>query len=337
MHFRQRIYTDNNFTGKESDSIKVLVTGATGFIGSHLTEYLLSKEVEAVGTIWDKAELKNVEAITDKIRLLDCDVRNESRVNEIISEERPERIFHLAAQSFPTVSWDEPIRTLDTNVLGTTHIFEAIRKYDLDTTVLVACSSAEYGFVSEKEVPVSEDHILLPLHPYGVSKVGQDLLAYQYYKNFGIRTIRARIFNTTGPRKTNDVCSDFTSQIVKIEKGLEKEMFVGNLEPKRDITDVEDVVNAFWLLCEKGRMGEAYNICSTKAHRIKDILDMAIELSKVKIEPKIDPNKLRPTDEPIIMGDNTKIKEDCGWVPKMNIDETLNRMLDYWRNIGSLQ
>ncbi|MEE9151750.1 MAG: GDP-mannose 4,6-dehydratase [Thermoplasmata archaeon] len=311
--------------------MQALITGMTGFIGSHLAEFLLKKELEVAGTVWDKTELKNVEAIKDKIRILDCDIRDSARVMKIIEEVKPVVIYHLAAQSFPTVSWDEPARTLDTNVLGTAHVFEAVRKLNLDTIVLVACSSAEYGFVTESEVPVKESHVLLPLHPYGVSKVAQDLLAYQYYKNFGIKTVRARIFNTTGPRKTNDVCSDFTNRIVRIEKGLDSEMLVGNLEAKRDITDVEDVVNALWLLCEKGELGEVYNVCSSRAYRIKDILNMAIDLSKLDMEPQVDPNKLRPTDEPIIMGDNTKIREKCGWIPKMNMEETLGRMLDYWR------
>lgn len=305
----------------------------TGFIGSHLAEFLLEKGYDVFGTVWDKNELKNIESIKDKITIFECDIRDAESVEKIITETMPDRIYHLAAQSFPTVSWDEPKRTLDTNILGTTYIFETLRKIDLDTIVLVACSSAEYGFVTEAEVPVSEDHILLPLHPYGVSKVGQDLLAYQYFQNFGIKTVRARLFNTTGPRKTNDVCSDFTSKIVGIEKGEDNELLVGNLDPKRDITDVEDVVNALWLLCEKGKMGDAYNVCSSRAYRIKDVLDMAVDLSTTAINVQVDPAKLRPTDEPIIMGDNTKIRTDCGWIPKMTMEETLGRMLAYWRNL----
>ena len=309
-----------------------MVTGATGFIGSHLSEFLLKKGHEVHGTVWDENELKNVETIRDEINLLECDIRNEARVAEIIDQIKPERIFHLAAQSFPTVSWDEPARTLETNVLGTSHLFEAVKKHSPNAVVLVACSSAEYGFVTEAEVPVSEDHVLLPLHPYGVSKVAQDLLSYQYFKNFGIKSLRARIFNTTGPKKTNDVCSDFTKMTVEIEKGKASGMRVGNLEAKRDITDVADVINALWLLTEKGVQGEVYNVCSSRALRIRDVLDMAIANSTVKIDVEVDPSKLRPTDEPIIMGDNTKIRETCGWVPVITMEETLRTMLDYWRN-----
>jgi GDP-mannose 4,6-dehydratase len=286
------------------------------------------------GTIWDKNELKNVEPVKDKIELWDCDIRDAEKVEEVMGKVKPDVIFHLAAQSLPTLSWDEPKRTLETNVLGTTYLFEAIRKHELDPVVIVACSSAEYGFVTEAEVPVSEDHILLPLHPYGVSKVGQDLLSYQYFQNFKIRAIRARLFNTTGPRKTNDVCSDFTSRIVRIEKGHDDKLLVGNLEAKRDITDVNDVVNALWLLSEKGKFGDVYNICSSRAYRIKDILDMAVGLSTTKIDVQVDPDKLRPSDEPIIMGDNTKIRTTCGWIPKMTMEETLNRMLAHWRDVS---
>lgn len=305
----------------------------TGFIGSHLSEFLLKKGYDVSGTVWDKSEMVNIDGVKDKVEILECDVRDADRVEEIINNTMPERIYHLAAQSYPTVSWDEPVRTLDTNILGTTHIFEAIKKNALDTITVVACSSAEYGFVTEDEVPVSEDHVLLPLHPYGVSKVGQDLLAYQYYQNFGIKTVRARIFNTTGPRKVNDVCSDFTSRIVSIERGKEEQMLVGNLEPRRDITDVADVINALWLLGEKAKMGDAYNVCSSKAYRIKDILNMAVKLSTSEIDVQVDSAKLRPTDEPIIMGDNTKMRNDCGWVPKMTMEETLDRMLGYWRDL----
>jgi GDP-4-dehydro-6-deoxy-D-mannose reductase len=313
--------------------MRILITGVSGFIGSHLSEFLLRKNIEVHGTYFKEEELVNIKEFKDRIDLHLLDVRDEEKVKQLIKDTEPEVIYHLAAQSFPTVSWEKPKETLETNVLGTTYIFEAVKYLGLDSKILVACSSAEYGFVTEDEVPVKEDHRLLPLHPYGVSKVAQDLLAYQYYKNFGMKSLRVRIFNTTGPRKTNDVCSDFTKQIAAIEKGLmENRMSVGNLEGRRDITDVRDMVNAFWLVCEKGKLGEVYNICSSRAHKIQHLLDIMLKLSTVSINVFQDPKKMRPSDEPIIMGDNAKIRSDCGWEPKIPIEETIRNMLDYWRN-----
>jgi GDP-4-dehydro-6-deoxy-D-mannose reductase len=312
--------------------MRILITGISGFIGSHLSELLLKMNDDVHGTYIKEDELSNLEHIKDKIELHLLDVRDEEKVKQLIKELEPEVIYHLAAQSFPTVSWEKPKETLDINVLGTTYLFEAVKSLDLDSKILVACSSAEYGLVTEDEVPVKENHRLLPLHPYGVSKVAQDLLAYQYFKNFGMKSLRVRIFNTTGPRKTNDVCSDFTKQIAAIEKGImENNLSVGNLEGRRDITDVKDTVNALWSVCEKGKSGEVYNICSSRAHKIEHLLDVMLKLALVNINVFQDPKKMRPSDEPIIMGDNTKIKEDCGWEPKIPIEETIRSMLDYWR------
>ena len=276
-------------------------------------------------TVGSQAVPKGVTSIT-------CDVRKLSDVEAAIDKSKPDRVFHLAAQSFPTVSWEKPVETFDINVNGTINLFETLKKKKMNPVVLVACSSAEYGLVKENEVPVKEDHILLPLHPYGVSKAAQDLLSYQYFKNFGLRAIRVRIFNTTGPAKTNDVCSDFIRQIVKIEKGeLPPVLKVGNLEPRRDITDVRDMVDAFWTATEKAEIGEVYNLCSMKAYRIRDLLDKMLALSTIKIKVEVDPAKLRPTDEPIIMGDNTKFVKKTGWTPKIPVEKTLEDTLDYWR------
>lgn len=313
--------------------MRTLITGTTGFIGSHLAEFVLDKGAEVHGTYINEPEIINVKSIKDKINLIKLDVRNEEKVKQAVKDIEPEVIYHLAAQSFPTVSWEKPKETLDTNILGTCYIFEALKALNLDSKIIVACSSAEYGLVSEDEVPVKEDHPLLPLHPYGVSKVAQDLLAYQYFQNFGMKSYRVRIFNTTGPKKTNDVCSDFTKQIASIENGLtENTMYIGNLESKRDISDVADVVRAFWLVSEKGKTGEVYNICSSKAYKIEHLLHMMLKLSTADIRVITDPNKIRPSDEPIIMGDNSKVREDCGWEPQIPIEETLRKMLDYWRD-----
>jgi GDP-4-dehydro-6-deoxy-D-mannose reductase len=309
-----------------------LITGVNGFIGSYLAEYLLNKRLKVYGTIFKVKHLENIAHLKDEIILSRCDVRNPTTVKNVVGKSKLDIVFHLAAQSYPTVSWKDPVSTMETNVFGTINLFEAIRKLGINPKILVACSSAEYGSVREREVSIKEDYPLLPLHPYGVSKVAQDLLAYQYFKNFGLNTIRVRIFGTTGPRKIGDVCSDFARQIVEIEcKKKDPIMYVGNLEARRDLTDVRDMVRAFWLLMEKGKIGEVYNACSSKAYKIDDILDKFLEMSDADIEVKVDPKKLRPSDEPVILGDNSKIKKDCGWQPKIPIEKTLKDILNYWR------
>jgi nucleoside-diphosphate-sugar epimerase len=242
----------------------------------------------------------------------------------------PDVVYHLAAQSYPTVSWEKPQMTLDTNAIGTANLFESIIKHEIDPIVIVACSSAEYGFVSEDEVPVKETHSLQPLHPYGVSKVAQDLLTYQYFKNNGIKGVRARIFNTTGPGKVKDVVSDFAKRVAECEAGKRDVMIHGNLQARRDITDVRDQVRALHA-CEKATFGDAYNLCSMKTHRIDDLLERLVKLAGGNIKTQQDRALMRPTDEPIIMGDNTKLVKKTGYKPSIPMEQTLKDTLDHWR------
>ncbi|MFN3939939.1 MAG: GDP-mannose 4,6-dehydratase, partial [Chitinophagales bacterium] len=202
-----------------------------------------------------------------------------------------------------------------------------------DPVIVVACSSAEYGAsLTPENTPIKEEVPLLPLHPYGVSKVAQDLLSFQYYQNDKIRSIRARIFNTTGPRKTNDVTADFTMRAVRIEKGLEKKLRVGNLETKRAITDVRDLVSALVLLSDKGRWGDVYNISGEKAYQIKEIIPIIEKYMGIALDYEIDPTLLRPTDEPIIFGDSGKLKKDTGWQQTYRLETTIHDMIDYLRS-----
>lgn len=312
---------------------RVLVTGACGMMGQHLLPLLQKKgNYNILGTYFRPTT--NIKELPKDIKLKELDVRDYRAVRRVIEEFKPNKILHLAAQSYPTVSIDEPQYTVDTNIRGTINLFEAVRELKLDPIILVACSSAEYGFVDEKDVPVKETHPLRPLHPYGVSKVGQDLLSYQYFKNHGMKTLRARIFNTTGPKKVNDVCSDFTKQAVMIEKGLqENKFYVGNLEARRAITDVRDMIEAFLLLMEKGEHGEVYNISGEKAYLIRDILNEIVKKTNINPEIIVDPKLLRPTDEKIIFGDNTRLKLHTGWEQKISIDQTLQDMIEYWRKV----
>lgn len=320
--------------------MSVLVTGAGGMVGSHMVEILHDEGIEVIGTYYKPTT--NISELPSDIKMIECDVRYASSVEKIISEYMPDEIYHLAAQSYPTVSWDRPYETIDTNINGTIAVFEAVKKLktvhkDYDPVVVVACSSAEYGATLDRldEPKVKETAELLPLHPYGVSKVGQDLLAHQYFMNDGIKSIRARIFNTTGTRKVNDVTSDFTRRAVEQEKkGVDNPVLcVGNIETRRAIMDFKDLINALRLLAKKGTYGEAYNISSEKAYQIKEIIDAIENEMGVRFELKVDEKLLRPTDEKIIIGDVEKIKKDTGWCQTISLNQTISEMLAYWRKV----
>ena len=306
--------------------MRALVTGSEGFIGTYLVDYLASKNLEVFSSVKDEQISANIE----RENKLVCDVRDMQEVNGAIAKSEPDVIFHLAAQSYPTISYTEPAYTLDTNVIGTANIFESVRLHDLDPIIIIACSSAEYGMVKEDEVPVVEDHPLNPLHPYGVSKVAQDLLGYQYFENYGMKAVRARLFNTTGPGKVNDVVSDLSKRIVECERDGNSQIVHGNLDARRDITDVRDMVKALFA-CTKAKPGLAYNLCSTKAHKISDILKMLIDASDLKIDSVADPTLMRPSDEPVIMGDNARFRGETGWFPTIEIEKTVQDTLDWWR------
>ena len=302
-------------------------------MGVHLVELLKTKGEEVLSTYF--RPLLDISGTPGITRTEECDVRDRKRVFSLLEEFRPQRIFHLAAQSYPTVSWDDPWYTIETNVIGTVNIFEGIRKMGLDCMFLNACSSAEYGFVKEGEVPVKESHSLKPLQPYGVSKLAQEMLAYQYYRNFGIKSISVRIFNTTGPKKVNDICADFTKRLIEIEKGInpERVLRVGNLQTRRAITDVRDIIRAFILALDLATMGETYNLCGGKVYSGQEIVNILRSLVRFDFDLRQDPELLRPTDEPIIYGSSEKFQRETGWKQEISLTDTLRDMLDYWREL----
>jgi len=244
---------------------RVLVTGVTGFAGSHLVDYMLTRnDCEIFGIQRWRSPLENVQHFMDKITLVECDLRDASSTRDTLERMRPDWIFHLAAQSFVPTSWSAPTESLTTNVLGQLNIFEAVRRIGLQCRIQIACSSEEYGMVYADELPIKETNPLRPLSPYAVSKVAQDLLAYQYWMSWKVDSVRTRGFNHEGPRRGPVfVASDFAKQIADIEKGLKPPVLhVGNLEARRDFTDVRDMVRAYWLALEKCEPGEVYNLCS---------------------------------------------------------------------------
>lgn len=315
---------------------RVLITGAGGMVGSHMIEKLYKQGVNVLGTYYKPTT--DISELDQKIKMIECDVRYYESVERIITDFMPDTIFHLAAQSYPTVSWNNPQATIDTNVNGTINVLETVKKlkkYEktYDPKVVVACSSAEYGqTLNELLDPyVKENAELKPLHPYGVSKVGQDLLSYQYFMNNDIKTIRVRIFNSTGTRKVNDVTSDFTKRAVIAEKTGIYKLKVGNLETRRAIMDQRDLVNGLILLAERGIPGEVYNLSSEVCYQMRDIVDIIEKLIGHKFEIEVDQSLLRSTDERIIIGNIEKLKHDTGWSQHIEMEQTISDMLDYWR------
>ena len=314
---------------------RAFITGITGFAGSHLAELLLREGVEVYGLCRWRSRTENINHIRDKINLIEGDLLDLNSLQRAMMDVRPDYVFHLAAQSFVPASWTSPAATFEINVVGSCNLFEAIRAAKIDPTIQIACSSEEYGLVKENEVPIKETNPLRPLSPYAVSKVSLDFMGYQYHKSYGMKIIRTRGFNHTGPRRGDVfVCSSFAKQIAQIEKGIKKPvLLVGNLETIRDFTDVRDMVRAYWLAVLKGKPGEVYNIATGRGIKISEVLSMLLEMSRVKITVKQDPARMRPSDVPILIGDSTKFRKATGWKPEFKFEQTLRDILEYWRKV----
>jgi len=306
-----------------------LVTGAEGFIGSHLVKFLSGEGWKVIGSYLNEGSTALLKLAG--VRFVQCDLRDGARVSQVLAEYQPTHIFHLGAQSLPTLSWENPVETFESNIMGSLHLFEAVRGMKRRPVIVSACSSAEYGHVPPAAIPVTEEQAFRPLHPYGISKVCLDLLAREYFLDYKIPAVNLRLFNTTGPGKTSDAPSDFVRQLIRIKKGLQPPVIeVGNLKPHRAFLDVSDTVRGFYLAAQKGKHGEAYNLCATKTHEIGELLRTAIRLSGVKAKIRPVPRLMRPSDEKIIFGSTRKIRKDTGWKPMKSIEQTLQSMLEYW-------
>lgn len=313
---------------------KVLVTGITGFVGSHLVDYLLTlPDVEIYGIRRWRSRTEHIEHLPEAVTVMECDMRDLTSFKRIIQAIRPDKIFHLAAQSYVPTSWHAPAECLTTNILGNLNLLEAVRDTRIDPWIQIAGSSEEYGLVHEHELPIVEENPLRPLSPYGVSKVAQDLLSFQYSRSYGLKIVRTRGFNHTGPRRGDVfVSSNFARQLALIERRRQEPvLFVGNLDAKRDFTDVRDMVSAYWLALEKCDPGEVYNICSGKMYTIGELLDILLGMTTVKVDVRQDPSRMRPSDVPVLLGDSSKFRTKTGWEPRIPFEQTLADILAYWR------
>jgi len=314
--------------------VRVLITGVTGFVGSHLAEYCLEQGHEVAGTFRWRSRDENLGIVKGKVALHDADLRDPVGVRKVIQAFQPERVFHLAAQSYVHASWASPAETLSTNIISQVNLLEAIREAGLtDCRFQVAGSSEEYGMVHPDETPIKESNPLRPLSPYAVSKVAQDLMGYQYHESYGMYIVRTRAFNHEGPRRGEVfVTSNFAKQIAEIEKGKKEPVIhVGNLDAYRDYTDVRDIIRAYMLALDKCEPGEVYNIGSGNAWQIRDMLSTLLDYSDVEVEIRTDPERMRPSDVPRLECDATKFKKVTGWEPQIPFETTLKDTLDYWR------
>ena len=314
--------------------MRLLITGITGFVGSHMAEYALAHGAEVFGSSRWRSRTENIEHLRSQIKLIECDLRDLASVRGLLETAEPTHVVHLAAQSFVGASWQTPAETLSTNIISQVNLLEGIRRFTIAPRVLVVGSSEEYGFVCPDELPIRETNPLRPLSPYAVSKVAQDMMGYQYFMSYGLPIIRTRAFNHEGPRRGEVfVTSNFAKQVAEIEAGLQEPMMsVGDLTPRRDFSDVRDVVRGYWLLLERGEPGEVYNLCSGRSWAIQQVLDFLLDQSRVKsIAVETDPARLRPSDVMILEGDSSKIRKATGWEVEIPFERTLKDLLAYWR------
>jgi GDP-4-dehydro-6-deoxy-D-mannose reductase len=316
--------------------VRVLITGITGFVGSHLAEFALAQGAEVFGSSRWRSKTENIDHIRDRITLVECDLRDLSSVQYLLDTAAPDRVFHLAAQSFVQASWHTPAETLTTNTISQVNLLEAIRtRRGEPPRFLVVGSSEEYGLAYEHELPIKETNPLRPLSPYAVSKVAQDLMGYQYFKSYGLPIVRTRAFNHEGPRRGDVfVTSNFARQVAEIEAGQREPVIrVGNLKARRDYTDVRDIVQGYWALLEKAELGEVYNLASGRAWAIQEVLDFILgECRARNVTVQEDPSRLRPSDVPTLVGDASKIHLAVGWRPGIPFEQTLKDLLQYWRD-----
>jgi len=324
---------------------KILITGTEGFVGSHMSDFLLEKGTYEVYGIkrWNNSRLRNIRHLLDKIEFIDCDITDPIAVRALLREVKPDKIFHFAAESAVAPSWGHPTHYMNVNYNGTVNFLDAMRELGINPRFLIPGSGEEYGEIKEDELPINENTVLRPVNPYSVTKIAQDLIGFVYYKSYGLNVIRTRAFNHEGPRRDYFFgVSSYAYQIAKIEQGKQKSIIkVGYLDDKRNFTHVRDLVEAYYQAIEKCKPGELYIIGSEDPehiHTFREVLNMLIEISdldKNKIKIETEPKFVRLTNVPRLIGDTSKFRKLTGWKPKISFREMLEDILKYWRDFVS--
>lgn len=320
---------------------KILVTGATGFVGSHFCDYLINNKIKCkiyVSKRYHLSKLDNLMHLKNKINFVDVDLTDSVCVNKVIQSIKPDIIFHFAAQSFVSPSWQHPNLYMHVNYTATLNLLEAIKNFSKKTKILIPGSGEEYGELKKKDMPITADTPLKPVNPYAVSKIAQDLISYVYFKSYGLKVYRCRTFNHEGPRREKVFgISWYAYQIARIERGLQPPLIkTGDTDDLRNFTHVIDICDAYWKCATKCNPGELYLVGSeSKSHifTFKECLTKLIKMSKIKKNVKIKqvPEYTRPTKVPLLLADVKKFRKVTGWKPSISFDEILSSTLNYWR------
>jgi GDP-4-dehydro-6-deoxy-D-mannose reductase len=314
--------------------MRALVTGIVGFAGSFLARELLNNGYTVHGTQLPGESRERLHGILNRLSISNLDLTDPVRTSRLVKRLKPDVIFHLGAISAIGYSFEHPRRTLEVNVMGTLNLLEAVRPLKSLRKILIVTSADIYGKVKTGDLPIRETHPLRPITPYGVSKASSDMLAFQYHKSYGLPVVRIRAFNHTGPKQNQGfVVPDFCAQVAELEVAdARPQIRVGNLEAERDISDVRDIVRGYRQLCEQGKPGEVYNLCSGRSHKIRWILEYLLSLASVDIVVGRNPSLMRPSDEPRLVGSYAKAKRHAGFRPQFELERTLSDTLEYWRS-----
>ncbi len=321
--------------------MNILITGGTGFVGSHMIDYILDNEIDVrvYATKRWMEDTKNLDHINDdRFEFIDCDLIDGMSVQRAIEISKPNKVFHFAAQSFPEVSFKIPVITLQTNVIGTTHLFESIKDSRYNPTIVSISSSEVYGNPNEDEIPITEENPIRPANPYSISKVGHDLMSQYYHKAYGMKIITTRMFSHEGARRGKQFAlSSFAYQIVQNEKLIKNDCQIkhGNLDSVRTYNHIEDAIKAYWLCSESRRYGEVYNIGGDYTCTVGEALDMLISKSKISdaLTKLLDKKRVRPTDITLQIPSSDKFREHFGWKPEKDLTHICDDLLNYWREV----
>ena len=315
----------------------ILITGVTGFVGSHMADFIIDNTDDVIfATKRWMEDTTNVKHLIDNERFnfIDCDLIDGLSVQKAVEMSKPDKVFHFAAQSFPEVSFKIPVITLQTNVIGTTHLLESIQNSEFDPIVVSISSSEVYGNPRQDEIPIKETNPIRPANPYSISKVGHDLMSQYYHSAYNMKIIITRMFSHEGARRGKEFAlSSFANQIVKSELGLQDTIIRhGNLDSVRTYNHIDDAIEAYWLCSESDNFGEIYNIGGDTTCKVGDVLDLLISLSRKKnLVKQVDPDRVRPTDITLQIPSSAKFKADYNWLPKKQLKDICSDLLEYWR------